>query len=430
MDVWMQQRKQKILSQEICAEHDVRREGCGCGMFVLHGFPADKQLQHQWVVSINRKDFSPSSSSARVCSDHFVDGKRTPLNPVPMVKMGYPRKFLLGPDVRFFSAFSLSRPRSEFVAPHLREYASSMRRLRESYPGERISTWTVSRLYKSLLELLPMPPPAVGLGVPRQVAWRLVTAGWFDARRASLQWRLAHGVLPLRDRLARCWWDAAVYLGWTPSHQGSNTVGNTKQKKDEDVSQAAADASLSTESELEAGEPAESGNVEPQPYGAVQRQAEEPLPRLPAEELQEVPTTAEVPPQASLFLESQCQVGANVTLSASGQGTEVPPQVSLFLESQCQVGANVTLSASGEGTEVPPQVSLFLESQCQVGANVTLSASGEGTEFHFRYLHKYHYSWNHNAKWEQMLLLAHLVKALRWVQFSVISSHLHGICTN
>ncbi|XP_064456600.1 uncharacterized protein LOC135367290 [Ornithodoros turicata] len=42
-----------------------------------------------------------------------------------------------------------------------------MRRLRESYPGERISTCSVKRLYKSLLELLPMPPAAAGVSVPR-----------------------------------------------------------------------------------------------------------------------------------------------------------------------------------------------------------------------------------------------------------------------
>lgn len=78
-----------------------------------------------------------------------------------------------------------------------------MRRLRECYPDVDISVWSAKRLYLSVLALLPAPAGSLVPSVPRQVAWRSTTAGWLDARRASLQWRLAHDILPLRDRFSR-----------------------------------------------------------------------------------------------------------------------------------------------------------------------------------------------------------------------------------
>ncbi|XP_064458996.1 uncharacterized protein LOC135369296 [Ornithodoros turicata] len=64
-------------------------------MYLLHRFPADPDLKRQWLSAVNRKDFVPSPSS-RVCSEHFVDGRKTDQNPVPMLSLGYDRKVLKG----------------------------------------------------------------------------------------------------------------------------------------------------------------------------------------------------------------------------------------------------------------------------------------------------------------------------------------------
>lgn len=74
-----------------CDEHEKLQRECGCNVFVLHAFPTDPDLRRQWTASINREGFVPNSSS-RVCSDHFIDGKRTECNPVPMLRLGYRRK--------------------------------------------------------------------------------------------------------------------------------------------------------------------------------------------------------------------------------------------------------------------------------------------------------------------------------------------------
>lgn len=74
-----------------CVEHKKQQGDCGCKIFKLHSFPLDPDLRRKWVASINRQDFVPSSSS-RICSDHFIDGKRTENNPVPMLRLGYDRK--------------------------------------------------------------------------------------------------------------------------------------------------------------------------------------------------------------------------------------------------------------------------------------------------------------------------------------------------
>ncbi|XP_072141593.1 uncharacterized protein [Dermacentor andersoni] len=60
-------------------------------MFLLHRFPANVDLGRQWTSLINRKDFVPNRNS-RVCSAHFVDGKRTEQNSLPMLNLGYQRK--------------------------------------------------------------------------------------------------------------------------------------------------------------------------------------------------------------------------------------------------------------------------------------------------------------------------------------------------
>ncbi|CAN7940790.1 unnamed protein product, partial [Ixodes pacificus] len=78
-----------------CDEHEKLQRECGCNVFVLHAFPTEPDLRRQWTASINREGFVPNSSS-RVCSDHFIDGKRTECNPVPMLRLGYHRKVIVG----------------------------------------------------------------------------------------------------------------------------------------------------------------------------------------------------------------------------------------------------------------------------------------------------------------------------------------------
>lgn len=80
------QKKRNAARKELCGTHNVLQEVCGCNVYLLHRFPADADLKRQWVAAVNRKDFVPLPSS-RVCSAHFVDGKRTDLNPVPMIRL-------------------------------------------------------------------------------------------------------------------------------------------------------------------------------------------------------------------------------------------------------------------------------------------------------------------------------------------------------
>lgn len=84
-------RKRKILAAELCDEHGQPRHQCGCGLFLLPRFPRDEEQQRLWVASVNRKGFVPTAAS-RVCSVHFVDGKRSSTNPTPMLHLGYQRK--------------------------------------------------------------------------------------------------------------------------------------------------------------------------------------------------------------------------------------------------------------------------------------------------------------------------------------------------
>ncbi|XP_037579368.2 uncharacterized protein LOC119462094 [Dermacentor silvarum] len=89
------QRKRKLLMNEICADHQCNRGTCGCGVYSLHRFPAAPEKCREWEIALNRKDFKPSKL-ARVCSVHFVDGKPTALNPCPMLGLGYAKKVTRG----------------------------------------------------------------------------------------------------------------------------------------------------------------------------------------------------------------------------------------------------------------------------------------------------------------------------------------------
>ena len=46
--------------------------------------PKEKNLRKLWLSKISRKNFTPSTSH-RVCSEHFVGGKKTYMNNVPTV---------------------------------------------------------------------------------------------------------------------------------------------------------------------------------------------------------------------------------------------------------------------------------------------------------------------------------------------------------
>lgn len=88
------QRKRSRLLNVFCPEHNTCQKWCGCGLFSFHRFPrADKnpELRRQWIAAVNRKDFEPSKY-VRVCSEHFVDGKPSEENPVPVLRLGYTKK--------------------------------------------------------------------------------------------------------------------------------------------------------------------------------------------------------------------------------------------------------------------------------------------------------------------------------------------------
>ncbi|XP_064468691.1 uncharacterized protein LOC135382955 [Ornithodoros turicata] len=81
------QRKRKLLLEQMCEAHNVKRSSCMCGVYSLHRFPAAPERRREWVVALNRKGFE-ASKYARVCSIHFVDGKPTERNPCPMLQLG------------------------------------------------------------------------------------------------------------------------------------------------------------------------------------------------------------------------------------------------------------------------------------------------------------------------------------------------------
>ncbi|XP_077504722.1 uncharacterized protein LOC144114697 isoform X2 [Amblyomma americanum] len=64
-------------------------------MFTLHRFPTSPALRQQYIAAVNRKNFDATEAS-RVCSRHFVGGKKTEENVVPMLDMGYEKKVVVG----------------------------------------------------------------------------------------------------------------------------------------------------------------------------------------------------------------------------------------------------------------------------------------------------------------------------------------------
>lgn len=54
------------------------------GQFSFHVFPKDPKLRKKWLLNISRKNFSPTTGH-RVCSAHFLGGKKSYQNAVPTV---------------------------------------------------------------------------------------------------------------------------------------------------------------------------------------------------------------------------------------------------------------------------------------------------------------------------------------------------------
>lgn len=51
------------------------------GKLSLYVFPKDEKLREQWLTNISRENFAPTSGH-RVCSEHFLEGRKTYLNNV------------------------------------------------------------------------------------------------------------------------------------------------------------------------------------------------------------------------------------------------------------------------------------------------------------------------------------------------------------
>ncbi|XP_057297916.1 uncharacterized protein LOC130628892 [Hydractinia symbiolongicarpus] len=91
--------KLKKWKEAVCEDHNVKKSECSCEPpFRLYPFPTTKknpEKRKMWIQLLNRlapgskdKLFEPSKD-ARVCSEHFLDGKPTECNPHPTENMGY-----------------------------------------------------------------------------------------------------------------------------------------------------------------------------------------------------------------------------------------------------------------------------------------------------------------------------------------------------
>lgn len=81
-----------------CEKHGVQHEVCSCAPpFELYPFPTEKkdmQRRMEWIKIINRKDpitkklWIPNIGD-RVCSEHFIDNKKSPTCPDPVINLGH-----------------------------------------------------------------------------------------------------------------------------------------------------------------------------------------------------------------------------------------------------------------------------------------------------------------------------------------------------
>ncbi|CAN7943595.1 unnamed protein product [Ixodes hexagonus] len=86
-------RKRNNQRQQLCAAH--LQTPCECGKVKFHRVPKDPELKRKWLSALNRKDFTPTEHT-RVCSAHFVTGKKTGEDIVPQLNLGYARKVVVG----------------------------------------------------------------------------------------------------------------------------------------------------------------------------------------------------------------------------------------------------------------------------------------------------------------------------------------------
>ncbi len=71
-----------------CGEHvAILHKDCACiRPFRLHKFPKNEEKRREWIKALNRKELPKHIC---VCSEHFKDGKPTPRNPTPKLKLTY-----------------------------------------------------------------------------------------------------------------------------------------------------------------------------------------------------------------------------------------------------------------------------------------------------------------------------------------------------
>lgn len=78
-----------------CDEHDgILKKDCACiRPFKLHYLPKNPEIRRAWISALNRKD---PPKNIVICSNHFIDGKPTPQNPVPQLHLGYDSEVKVG----------------------------------------------------------------------------------------------------------------------------------------------------------------------------------------------------------------------------------------------------------------------------------------------------------------------------------------------
>ena len=85
--------------KQVCPTHQCNQGSGVCNRpppFILYPFPAKmkgNERRRRWVKAVNRKgengaNWEPNDN-ARICSNHFVDGRPIETNPDPTMNLGY-----------------------------------------------------------------------------------------------------------------------------------------------------------------------------------------------------------------------------------------------------------------------------------------------------------------------------------------------------
>ena len=76
-------RKLNEWKQTFCELHKQKHEDCSCMIpYRLHTMPSNESMRLQWANTLNRKSLS---KQVFACSEHFLDGKPTERNPIPVM---------------------------------------------------------------------------------------------------------------------------------------------------------------------------------------------------------------------------------------------------------------------------------------------------------------------------------------------------------